>query len=78
MTDLAAVVATLDWATVSSVVIHSGKRRMLDGIFFYGVVAPLRFPRRISRLGEKDSCSTAGCAVLGVAVAAYYCNTSTN
>ena len=72
------VVDMSDWVAVSSVVIHLGKSRMLDGTFFCGVVATPRFSRHISHLGEKDGCSTAGGAVLMVAVAAYYCNTSTD
>ena len=73
MTDPAAVVATSDLVAVSSVVGCSGKRRMLHGTLFCGVVASLRIPRHISPLGEKDGRSTAGGAVLGVDVASYYC-----
>ena len=69
-TDPAVVVATSDLVTVLSVVGHSGKRRMMHGTLFCGVVATLRLPRRISRLGEKDGRSTTGGTVLGVTVSA--------
>ena len=67
--DPAAVVVTSDLVAVSSVVGCSGKRRMLHGTLSCSFVDNLRFPRRISRLGENDSRSTAWGVVLGVAVA---------
>ena len=62
-------VAASDLVVLSSVVQPSGAKENVAWISVLCCCCHLRFPRRISCLGEKDGSSTTASAVLRVAVA---------
>ena len=68
--DSAAALAASDSVTVSSVVCPYRAKENVAWVFVLCCCHHIRFPRRISRLGEKGGCSSASGAVLGVAVPA--------